>query len=76
MGRPMKLKKAVEVALDAGFDLPPELVKLVREHDYAQRGVVEVWTCRGCQSQYESEVPLTAIGCECGKTRRKTWPKD
>lgn len=71
----MSLKKAVQVALEGGVSLPPELVKLVDEHDYAKRGIVEVWTCRGCNSKYESEVPVAAMSCKCGKSYRKTWPK-
>lgn len=71
----MSLKKAVQVALDGGVALPQELVKLVSEHDYASRGITEVWTCRGCNSKYESQIPLTSLSCECGKQRRKTWPK-
>lgn len=74
MTKKMSQRQALEFLAREGFEVPEEMTYLVKDLDYEQRGVVEVWKC-ACY-EYESPIRVSAIFCpEKGHVMRRVWPK-
>ena len=68
-----RLRGDVELLLKQGFHVPPELHKLAAGADRQERGLAQVWECKKCEFEYESEVNITGIDCPNGHVCKLIW---
>jgi len=67
-----KKLKDLELATTHGYNIPELLVTALKHEIRVREGIVEVWECIQCQSEFQLMVVPTEMSCRCGKIHR-TW---
>lgn len=68
-----QLLEDMEYLRELGYNVPEPLIDLVQKREWVRLGILEVWKCKKCSTQYEQFVKTSAVGCSCGGTAEKVW---